>query len=244
MKNTDILERAVNWNSRGNALRLRPAEWILLSRIDGERSVGDLVRECPLDLPFVMTTLHKFVRLDLARVAELTWEEFCAHQVSDQAQIVVTPAAETPAPSPGAAQPSAPEQPSEPLSGSVRFRLAPARATAPVREAEIAIPTLPLPRPPGSTAVESQVRQQSSGPDTHPLSLRRVLDFVMGTAGGGTRGQMAVYRTFLKVPVSQLQKSGIRSLDLNNTELQITDPALQNSILEAVRDVVGQPYEQ
>ncbi|MBS0658677.1 MAG: hypothetical protein JSR82_10590 [Verrucomicrobia bacterium] len=254
MKNTDILERAVNWNTRGESLRLRPAEWILLSLIDGHRSVGDLVREGPADLPFAMTTLQKFIRLDLARIAELTWAEFCEIQPSAAFSASVTSASASPPPTPSSPSPlpstdvaevSLPASPSEPAPGRVRFRLAPTRPAAPERREEIAIPTKPLPRPPGAVApVEvATVREAQPAPASKGLSLRGVLDFVIGTAGGGTRGQMAVYRTFLKVPVSQLRESGIKSVDLNNSEIEITDPALQTSILEAVKDVVGMPYQ-
>lgn len=279
MKPSDILERAEDWNQRGDYLRLRPAEWVLLAGIDGESTVGKLVQRAANDEAFVLSTLLKFIQLDLARRAELSWEEFCRRcpePIAAQArvpQVAAAPAAVAQLPQAAVVmaepEPAAPaladvaaSTPPVGAPAQVRFRLtgtARSKATAPPSaHPEIAIPTNPLPKPPPSSILasgssgahpETVIASASVPLRTQPvplpdsLSLRSVLDFVMGHAGGGNRGQLAVYRTFLKVPASQLRESGIKSLDLATSEVQITDPALQASILNAVHAVVGRPYQ-
>lgn len=257
MKTSDILERAEDWNQRGDCLRLRPAEWLLLASVDGSSTVGDLMRDSQVDEPFVMTSLRKFIQLDLVRRAELSWEEFCRRcpglqPVAAVARTVpVTPSPEAPVGNlPAEAPTTLPTPPPElPASAPVRFRLSAAtrQASGPAQvppAPEFALPTSPLPRPPVSPVLAAASVPLSSQPasPSNALSLRSVLDFVMGHAGGGNRGQLAVYRTFLKIPASQLRESGIKSLDLATSEVQITDPALQVSILNAVQAVTGQVY--
>lgn len=264
MNPSDILERAEDWNQRGDHLRLRPLEWVLLFAIDGVSAVGDLVRRAEVEESVVLSTLLKFLQLGLIRRAELTWSEFCERcpgLLTSAARGGAAPIARvesTPSAAAAASPPTAPE----PAAAPVRFRLtgspqraAKGQAAEPVMEAtsrpsDVAVRTTPLPRPPAATAVRVAAPAQRApvspaapgSASSQPLSLRSILDFIMGHAGGGNRGQLAVYRTFLKVPTSQLHQAGIKSLDLATSEVQITDPVLQTSILNAVETVLGRPY--
>ncbi len=95
--------------------------------------------------------------------------------------------------------------------------------------------SVPLP----TSAIEPT---QASDGELAPLRLRELLDFVIQHAGGGTKGQLAVYRIFLKVPTTLLRDSGIRSLNVVTSDLEISDPTLRSAILAAVEEVLGEPY--
>lgn len=241
MKRTDIFERADDWNARGDKLRLRPGEWMLLESVDGWHTIGEILEVGEWDLPSTEASIEKLLQLGLLRRAEYSWEEYChrfrdddvegegeeeslgeeavAEETAPPALSVAALVPETPAPVASVASPAAAEPPA-------------AGVTLPAAEA-----TIPEPAP--AVAAPPSVPAAAPAP---PLPLRQVLDFVMDRAGGGPKGQLAVYRTFLKVPMHQLRESGIKSLNVTTADLMITDPALQQSLLKAVASVVGEPY--
>ena len=71
--------------------------------------------------------------------------------------------------------------------------------------------------------------------------IKPLLDFVRERAGGGSLGQLAVYRTFLKVPQDLLKASKVEQLDLDSPDLQISDATLLNAIRNGAREVLGVP---
>lgn len=250
MKRTDIYERAEDWNARGDKLRLRPGEWMLLEAVDGWHTIGEILEAGEWDEPSTEASLEKLLKLGLIRQNEYSWEDYCHRfreedeEESEETAGVEAPAKEEPGipltaaapelvPAAGAPTPegAAPEAPA--------FTPAPPELTAAAPAAEEAGETLvdafagiapePASPPPAAAPVE-------------PLPLREVLDFVMDRAGGGPKGQLAVYRTFLKIPMHQLRESGIKSLNVATSDLMIRDPALQDSLLQAVEAVVGEPF--
>jgi len=84
----------------------------------------------------------------------------------------------------------------------------------------------------------------SAAPGERGLSfqLRPLIDFIIQQAGGGTKGQLAVYRVFCQVPHELLLKSRITSLNLVGDNFEIQDLALKSRLLEATRTVLGVDY--
>ena len=60
-----------------------------------------------------------------------------------------------------------------------------------------------------------------------PLQLGALLRLVRERAGGGSLGQLAVYRMFLKLPQETLQAAGFEQLDLDTAELEVRDRQLE-----------------
>lgn len=69
--------------------------------------------------------------------------------------------------------------------------------------------------------------------------IKPLLDFVRAKAGGGSLGQLAVYRTFLKVPQELLKASKVEQLDLDSPDIQISDVTLLNAIRKGATEVLG-----
>ncbi|MBS0659284.1 MAG: hypothetical protein JSR82_13665 [Verrucomicrobia bacterium] len=230
MKRTDIFERADDWNTRGDGLRLRPGEWMLLESIDGWHTIGEILDEGEWDQPSTEASIEKLLQLGLIRRNEYSWEEYCHRfrEDDDEGVEIFEPMPAEEAPAAVVAELSAPV-----------FVEAPPPPPAP-----------PVPELPAATPVATAVPSASPAPvpatppPASPLPLREVLDFVMDRAGGGPKGQLAVYRTFLKIPMHQLRESGIKSLNVTTSDLMITDPALQQSLLKAVASVVGEPFDR
>jgi hypothetical protein len=74
------------------------------------------------------------------------------------------------------------------------------------------------------------------------LRLKPLIDFIVKHAGGGTVGQLAVYRVFLKIPLNMLHAAKIRSLQLVDETFEIHSPPLTQVILSAVRETLGVEY--
>jgi hypothetical protein len=75
------------------------------------------------------------------------------------------------------------------------------------------------------------------------LHLKSVINFIVQHAGGGTVGQLAVYRVFLRVPAPLLQAANIRSLKMVDESLTLHSPELIAAVLRAVRETLHVEYE-
>ncbi len=74
-----------------------------------------------------------------------------------------------------------------------------------------------------------------------PLKLGRLVQLVRERAGGGSLGQLAVYRIFLKIPQELLQSAGIEQLDLDATDLEIGHPQLADALRDKACELLGVP---
>lgn len=83
---------------------------------------------------------------------------------------------------------------------------------------------------------------QRNASSAEPLRLKPILDFIRQRSGGGSLGQMAVYRVFLKISPELLKRSGMDTVNLDDDILVVEDPALTIELLQAVREVVGEAY--
>jgi len=72
-----------------------------------------------------------------------------------------------------------------------------------------------------------------------PLQLGALLRLVRERAGGGSLGQLAVYRMFLKLPQETLQAAGFEQLDLDTAELEVRDRQLADLLREKASEVLG-----
>lgn len=69
--------------------------------------------------------------------------------------------------------------------------------------------------------------------------IKPLLDYVRERAGGGSLGQLAVYRMFLKVPQDLLKASKLEQLDLDSPDLQVSDAGLLGAIRQGACEVLG-----
>lgn len=71
------------------------------------------------------------------------------------------------------------------------------------------------------------------------LQLRSLIDHIVAQAPSVTEGQLAVYRTFLRVSPDLMRQEGIQSLALVSDEVKVQDPKLQDEIASAVKTTLG-----
>ncbi len=270
MNLNDINLRCVDWNLRGQTLRLRPVEWQILEKFDGYRTLREILEAERLDLAMGEAVARKLAEAGLIATAELTWDEFLARFPRPVPAVAATaPAPTVPrepatltAPNPLPAQrsevtfaisaprgsgsvsgPAPIPSRGEPLAvvaaeAPVRFKIGAPRVTPPPATIEGPVsPDTTAPENPPTVPIELGTSSEED-----PLPLRDVLEFIMRKSGGGTKGQLAIYRTFLKVPMQMLRESGIKSVNVVDTDIQVRDPAFRGYLLRAVESVVGEPF--
>ena len=121
-------------------------------------------------------------------------------------------------------------------------------------------PTVPEPRSPVSspaaaeqqTSVSFTLRKRTRTPASTPngsrsnasLKLGALLQVVRERAGGGSIGQLAVYRMFLKVPEDLLQAAGFDHLDLDTADMEVTDTRLAAALCETASEILNLPQDE
>jgi len=73
-----------------------------------------------------------------------------------------------------------------------------------------------------------------NAPKKNRFRLKAATDFIQGHAGGGTLGQLAVYRALMLVPSDLLRETGLRRLDFNDETIEIESPKLRQAIVDAI----------
>ncbi|MBW8781541.1 MAG: hypothetical protein JF599_06610 [Verrucomicrobia bacterium] len=104
----------------------------------------------------------------------------------------------------------------------------------------------PPPEPAVEVSFSPDFPEEASEPaEERPpgLHLKSVINFIVQHAGGGTVGQLAVYRVFLRVPAALLQAANIRSLKMVDESLTLHSPELIAAVLRAVRETLHVEYE-
>lgn len=224
----EVYERNPDFTGQEEQFRLRPYEWEFYLRLDGCRTVMEICEARKLTVEWVIPMLERLQGLGLIRVVEISMAEFYR-------RFVDVPAAE-PAPRAAPAGENAPVPAADAKRVSFSLRN---KAAAPVTPAAPPPPPVPASRPALATAAMPVPALAAAGEE---LPLKPLLDFVIGHSGGGTVGQLAAYRVFLKVPNDLLRQAGIRSLNLVREDFTIRDPALKRALLTAVEDVLGRAY--
>jgi len=98
------------------------------------------------------------------------------------------------------------------------------------------------PTSPGAVAPTTPTDPVMARTASGGLRLKPLIDFIAKQAGGGTVGQLAVYRVFLQIPLHLLHVAKIRSFQLVDDTFEIHSPALTRVILAAVRETLGVEY--
>lgn len=220
----EVLKRSTPPDGLNSDLRLTPPEWRLFMLADGRTSSSDLARRFTWSGEAFILVADKLKAAGLLAVADYTSTEY--HELFG-ATPEPTPAP-APAPTPASAAEPWPETGRKKFTASLKRRPSSATPAAP--------PTGPTPET--VAAPLSPVNETK----TDSFHLRPLIDFIVSTAGGGTKGQLAVYRVFCKVPNELLLKSRITSLNLVGDDFEIQDTNLKTRLLEATRSVLGVEY--
>ncbi len=218
----EVLKRSSPAGGLDSDLRLSPPEWRLFTAVDGRSSLAELARRFELSGEAIALLAEKLKAAGLLAHAEYTTAEY--HELFNS---TTEPAAPVSVPSSSAGEPG-PRK----FTASLKRRVAGGAATPPPPAAsrpEVAGPDR------DSRAAALLNRRES-------FHLRPLIDFIVSTAGGGTKGQLAVYRVFCKVPNELLLKSRITSLNLVGDDFEIQDANLKTRLLEATRSVLGVEY--
>ncbi|MEO1085394.1 MAG: hypothetical protein AAFY88_14235, partial [Acidobacteriota bacterium] len=111
----------------------------------------------------------------------------------------------------------------------------------------------PAPSPPASGPPPvGRAANQAPGLDSaaageaaggRPLSLKRVMQFILDRAPDLNAGQLDIYRVFIRVNTKLLRRNGINTLRFEEDRL-ITDDELQRAITASVEKTLGLPCPQ
>lgn len=78
-------------------------------------------------------------------------------------------------------------------------------------------------------------------PPKRVLLLGAVIDWIVSRAASQTEGQLAVYRTFLRIPPTLLKRNRIVSMTLVNNATRIEDDELSQAVESAVKETLRCP---
>ena len=215
MNPREIYERNPADSNREAQCKLRPHEWDLYLRLDGLRTLQEISAACKLDLQWIVSDIERLQQLELVRIVELDLAEYQQRFIKSREAVPDSP------------RPT--EKPMETAEGK--------RVSFSLRRGEHAATRTMAPVPPPAVSHPS--------PPTNPVEehhLKPFLNFITSRSGGGTVGQLAAYRVFLKVPNDLLRQAGIRSLNLVGDDFTVRDPHLWRTLLNAVEEVLGERY--
>lgn len=132
------------------------------------------------------------------------------------------------------------------LAMCITFRLTAATEPAAIRTA----PAAPAPEPVAvpepepvlaaatGAAIDTAPIQAAEGAFA-PRRLRTLIDAITRKGGGGLNGQLLVYRVFLRVPPALMFAAGIKSLNLIDDSLELSDARAYDAIRAAARTVAS-----
>lgn len=120
-------------------------------------------------------------------------------------------------------------------------RIAPAAPPPPAPvapPARIAVPE-PEPEPELVGACVTNPQPSATGSGFVPRRLRTLIDAITRKGGGGLKGQLLVYRVFLRVPPAVMYSAGIKSPSLVDDTLEVHDESVYDVIRNAARSVAS-----
>jgi hypothetical protein len=120
----------------------------------------------------------------------------------------------------------------------------PAPVVAPQPAPVVASEPVPVPEPEPVlvAACGSEATADSAPPcgsSFTPRRLRSLIDAITRKGGGGLKGQLLVYRVFLRVPPAIMFGAGIKSLNLVDDSLELRDERAYDAIRSAARSVAS-----
>ncbi len=76
-----------------------------------------------------------------------------------------------------------------------------------------------------------------------PISLLRLMDYIMSQSSDRTSGQLAVYRVFMGINTALLRRNGITSLRFSEDRV-IDDPELLSALSDSLQRALGLPFPE
>lgn len=243
-------------------LRLRAVEWGVLFAVSGRHTVAQIGRHLALAPPDRDRALARLVSLGLVAERALSLPEYVQAAAASGDPVprtlgeLLRGAALQPAAASPLAAPDRPAEPTESLPGGqpVHPPGSDGEAARPVADSlarrDLELPFAPLQAPgrptvpissraPRSSSTQQHADSESLAATPATLSLRRLIDFVMARANGDTdRGQLDVYRAFLRLDPALLRRNGITTLRFED-DRTVRDPELVAAILRAVEEGLG-----
>lgn len=201
-------------------LRLRNQEWGVLFAVTGEHScaqIATVLGLAPEERDRVFTRLAAF---GLIEERPLSYGEYLRALASWR------------------------DDEPKPLAAFLRGGVAmapPSRVAPPARQSAPSFLPLELPAAPapsGRSAAPAERRPEAA--PQKALSLKALMQFILGRAGDPQSGQLDVYRVFIRVSSKLLQKNGITTLRFQEDRL-IEDPELQHALLASCEKALGVP---
>lgn len=213
-----------------SSLRFTAGEWRIyhILATEAPKTARSIMRGLDVASEYMVAILDKMHSAALIQERMLTYDEFLAGFVAT---------------APPPIEPLKPAIAEAPKAVEVSTIVEPFKAD----DARPAAPSLPVKDVQGK--VSFTLRKRSSSPPAlvapppetafGPLRVQSLIHFIRERSGGTSLGQLAVYRVFLKVPQELLESAGFDQLDLENTDAEITDPVLAETIREKTCEVTG-----
>ncbi len=219
-------ERTSDFDSKAQELRLPVLDWKLAFALDGLKSGVEVARELRLSESRANEVLERLHTKGLIAEEEISLTQFrerlAAAPPTIEAEEPLTPA--------GNQQPAGIPLPL--ISTSIRRASPPDSLAANGIDARTEAPAPIAPRP-ARGAINFSLKKR--------FKLKSAIDFIHGHAGGGTAGELAVYRVFMQVPGELLRDTGLEKLDFSNESIEIDNPKLRQAIVDAISKTLRVP---
>lgn len=105
-------------------------------------------------------------------------------------------------------------------------------------EAALSPAFLPLETPAVGSATRGSAARGTAVLGRNALSLKALMQFILGKASDVQTGQLDIYRVFIRINTKLLQRNGITTLRFEEDRL-IEDPELQSAIATSVEKALG-----
>jgi hypothetical protein len=208
--NQAVFKATGDCQERMQAARLRNIEWSALFSFNGERPLHEIGRFLDVSDFEMRAIAENLVRQGLIEESPISMEQYVRNTGRGPEAERTTSLQEF-------------------LRGGRPDPAGPASAAPSARK---------LPPVPGKAA--SPVADATASPAApRGLRLKALIDFIVSRFASSTEGQLAVYRTLLRVPPELLKRAGIVSLQLVDDESIVEDAELQQAIAAAVAKVLS-----
>jgi len=231
-----VYERTPDFDSKAEEMRLSFLDWKIVFALDGLKSAADVALEFGLTEPRANEVFNRLAESGIVAEFQLSLSEY-RERIKSQPVVVKSPA-------PAVSVPA-----SEPEPAPVAFEALPIRPTA-LDPSRFASPEQKTAgngngAEPRSESISASVSRSPRGAINFSLKkrfkLKSAIDFIHGHAGGGTLGELAVYRVFMQVPSDLLRETGLRKMDFNDDTIEIDNPKLRQAIVDAISKTLRVP---
>jgi hypothetical protein len=211
-----VFKATADCQERMQTARLRNVEWSALFSCNGERSLHEIGRFLDVSEFEIKAIAENLTRQGLIEETAISMEQYVRNTGRGPEADRATSLQEfLRGGRPEASEP-APQMPAAP-------------APPPARK----LPPVPAQHAPSPSAPPPVAAPRRA------LRLKALIDFIVSRFASSTEGQLAVYRTLLRVPPELLKRAGIVSLQLVDDETIVDDLELQQAITSAVAKVLS-----